>query len=79
VARKTQQEEPTFEEALEALEQIIAQMEKGGVPLAGLVESYQKASSLLARCKACLDQADMTVKKLGDDADAAPAQPGAGN
>lgn len=65
VAKKSsKQEEPGFEEALAGLENIVAAMERGDVPLAELVARYGQASALLARCRACLDEATLTVERL---------------
>lgn len=58
--------EPSFEEALSNLEAIVEAMEDGNVPLAELVQKYSEASSLLARCRSCLDEAAMTVEKLSN-------------
>ena len=62
--KKTKSQEPSFEEALAGLEGIVTAMERGDVPLADLVAKYEQASALLARCKACLGQAEMTVERL---------------
>ena len=62
--KKENPDELSFEKALENLETIVAAMEKGDVPLAELVAKYEEASKLLARCRACLDQAEMTVERL---------------
>ena len=61
---KKKPEEQTFEQALANLEAAVAAMEKGDVPLAELVSRYEEASKLLARCRDCLDQAQMTVERL---------------
>jgi exodeoxyribonuclease VII small subunit len=68
---KNKPETLPFEEALARLETIVAAMEKGDVPLAGLVSKYEDASKLLARCRECLDQAEMTVERLRSGAGAA--------
>lgn len=73
--KEQEQQQPTFEEALEGLESIVAAMEKGDVPLAELVARYEEASKLLARCRACLDQAAMTVERLRTDADGVKTEP----
>jgi exodeoxyribonuclease VII small subunit len=67
---KKKPEEQTFEQALANLEAAVAAMEKGDVPLAELVSRYEEASRLLARCRACLDQAQMTVERLRSGATA---------
>ncbi len=68
MAKKTHKaEEPSFEQALKGLEDIVAAMERGDVPLAELVAKYAEASALLARCRACLDDAALTVERLRSD------------
>jgi exodeoxyribonuclease VII small subunit len=62
--KKTQTSEPSFEQALEQLESLVSAMEKGDVPLAELVAKYEEASKLLARCRASLDNARMTIERL---------------
>ena len=60
-------EELPFEQALVGLESIVAAMEKGDIPLAELVAKYEEASKLLARCRKCLDDAEMTVRRLKEE------------
>ncbi len=56
--RTTQrQTEPSFEQALAELEELVAAMEEDQLPLEELVEHYEKGSKLLARCEAVLDSA----------------------
>jgi len=62
--KQSKQQEPSFEEALAGLEGIVVAMEQGDVPLAELVAKYEQASSLLTRCRSCLEQAEMTIERL---------------
>lgn len=73
--KKAQTPEPTFEQALEQLEGIVSTMEKGDVPLAELVAKYEEASKLLARCRACLDNAQMTIERLREGKGAVATEP----
>jgi exodeoxyribonuclease VII small subunit len=55
--KNTQTDEPaasSFEESLARLEAIVEAMEHEQLPLEELVDSYEKGSSLLARCEAIL-------------------------
>ncbi|HSH09777.1 MAG TPA: exodeoxyribonuclease VII small subunit [Oceanipulchritudo sp.] len=56
--------EPTFEEALEKLEGLVASMESGEVPLATLVEKFEEGSMLVKLCEERLRQAELKIEKL---------------
>ena len=53
-----------FEEALQALESIIAQIEQGQIGLEASMAAYQRGDQLVRRCKAVLDDAEQRVKTL---------------
>ena len=57
--------EPTFEENLQNLETIVAQMEQGEVPLEELTKNYADATALAKKCRDALTNAekafDLTV------------------
>jgi exodeoxyribonuclease VII small subunit len=57
-------QEPTFEEALEKLEALVASMESGEVPLATLVEKFEEGSKLVKTCEERLKQAELKIEKL---------------
>ena len=54
----------TFEEALKNLEAIIEELETGDVPLADLVDKYEKGTALLKTCNERLDEAELKIEKL---------------
>jgi exodeoxyribonuclease VII small subunit len=54
----------TFEEALKNLEAIIEELETGDVPLADLVDQYEKGTALLKTCNERLDEAELKIEKL---------------
>lgn len=54
----------SFEEALEALEGIVAQLEGGDVPLEKSIDIYTKGTQLKAHCEAKLKAAQAKVEKL---------------
>lgn len=56
--------EPSFEEALEKLESLVASMESGEVPLATLVEKFEDGSKLVKICEGRLKQAELKIEKL---------------
>ena len=56
--------ELTYEEAMERLETLAAEMEKGTIAIDQLASKLQEAQQLLAFCKDKLTKADEEVKKL---------------
>lgn len=56
--------EPAFEEALEKLEDLVASMESGDIPLAELVEKFEEGSKLVKVCEDRLKQAELRITKL---------------
>ena len=65
--------EVPFEEALERLERIVDDLERGELDLAASLASYEKGVALLARCQALLDGVDRSVALLtGVEEDGTP-------
>ena len=56
----------TYEEALGELEQLVAQMESGALPLEQLLSSYQRGAQLLSFCRGRLEAVEQQVKLLED-------------
>jgi len=58
-----------FEKALAELEQIVARLEKGDVPLDESISIYERGEALKAHCEGLLKSAEMKVEKvrLGQD------------
>lgn len=54
----------SFEEAMLELEQLVAQMEAGELPLEASVAAYKRGSELVKYCTAQLDRVDNQVKVL---------------
>lgn len=59
--------EPSFEEALSALDSLVKQLETGEAPLADLVKSYEKGQSLLRICRARLQDAESRVRVISEE------------
>ncbi|HKK18731.1 MAG TPA: exodeoxyribonuclease VII small subunit [Opitutales bacterium] len=55
---------PTFEEAVERLEELIEAMEDGSAPLTELVAKYEEGSKLLRECQSQLRAAELKIEKL---------------
>lgn len=54
----------SYEAALEELEQLVAQLEGGQLPLDQLLERYQRGAALLAFCRDRLEAVDKQIKVL---------------
>ena len=69
----------SFEDAMEELQQLVARMEAGDLPLEASVAAYQRGSELVKYCAAQLEKVDGQVKILeGDMLAPFAAQPEAG-
>ena len=63
-AMSKKNQEPEFEEALEKLENLVASMESGDIPLADLVEKFEEGSKLVKVCEDRLKKAELRIQKL---------------
>jgi len=57
----------SFEQAMAELEQLVAQMEAGELPLEASVAAYKRGSELVKFCALQLDKVDSQVKVLEGD------------
>jgi exodeoxyribonuclease VII small subunit len=57
----------SFEEAMVELEQLVARMEAGELPLEASVAAYKRGSELVKYCAAQLEKVDNQVKILEGD------------
>ncbi len=57
----------SFEEAMAELEQLVAQMESGELPLEESVAAYRRGAELVRFCGAQLERVDQQVKMLEGD------------
>ena len=55
---------PSYEAALQELEQLVAQLDAGQLPLDQLLVRYQRGAELLAFCRARLDAVENQIKVL---------------
>lgn len=67
--KKNPAEQPvaTFEEAMEELEQLVAKMESGDLPLEASLAAYQRGSELVKYCAAQLERVEKQIKVLEGD------------
>ncbi len=59
--------ELSFEAAYAELEELIAKLESGALPLAESVEVFERGRVLAERCQTLLDEAELRVNQLTDD------------
>jgi exodeoxyribonuclease VII small subunit len=57
----------SFEDAMTELEQLVARMEAGELPLEASVAAYRRGSELVKYCAGQLDKVDSQVKVLEGD------------
>jgi len=57
----------SFEESMAELEQLVAQMEAGELPLEASVAAYKRGSELVKYCSAQLERVEGQVKMLEGD------------
>ena len=55
-----------FEEALDQLRQIVAQLEQGNLPLEESIAMYERGARLAAICQQRLDEAELRVVQLSE-------------
>jgi exodeoxyribonuclease VII small subunit len=55
---------PSYEAALEELEQLVAQLDAGQLPLDQLLTRYQRGAELLAFCRTRLEAVEQQIKVL---------------
>lgn len=65
--KKSAPEPASFESAMAELEQLVAKMESGELPLEASVAAYQRGSELVQYCAAQLERVEKQVKVLEGD------------
>lgn len=62
--RKKEQQPESFEVALQQLEVIVQQLEKGELPLETALDAFKQGVALSQYCQTTLDNAEQTVAKM---------------
>jgi exodeoxyribonuclease VII small subunit len=62
-----------FEKAMQELEQIVAQLERGDVPLEKSIEIYERGDRLRRHCAELLARAELKVEVITQAADGNPS------
>lgn len=68
------QQNKTFEESMQRLEQIVRAMERGDVPLEESLKLFQEGTELVRSCNQLLENAQLQVKKIVTAPDGTPAE-----
>ena len=68
------QKNPTFEENMQRLEQIVRAMERGEVPLEESLRLFQEGTDLVRTCGKLLDEAQLQVNKIVVAEDGSPVE-----
>lgn len=64
--------EMSFEDAMAALEDVVAQLESGAVPLEASIALYERGAELRKHCEAKLAAAEEKVAQITQGADGQP-------
>ena len=64
----------TFEENMQRLEQIVRAMERGDVALEESLKLFWEGTELVRSCGKLLDEAELQVKKIATDANGDPVE-----
>lgn len=65
---------PTFEENMQRLEEIVRAMERGDVALEDSIKLFQEGTELVRNCGKLLDEAELQIKKITTAPDGAPTE-----
>lgn len=66
--------ELNFEQAMQRLDAIVKELEKGEVSLDGSMKLFEEGTALIRRCGGLLDQAEQQVLRLKKGPDEAPEE-----
>ena len=68
------QQNNTFEQSMQRLEQIVRAMERGDVALEESLKLFQEGTELVRSCGKLLDEAELQVKKIMTAPDGSPVE-----
>lgn len=63
---KKEEENTTFEQAIEELETIINRLEQGDVPLDDTIKLYERGAELKEYCEKKLKSAEIKIQKINE-------------
>lgn len=65
-------EDMSFEQAMDELERVVGQLERGDVPLEASIQLYERGAALKKRCETKLKEAEEKVAAITLDGDGQP-------
>ena len=68
------QQNKTFEQSMQRLEQIVRAMERGDVSLEESLKLFQEGTELVRSCGKLLDEAELQVKQIMTAPDGSPVE-----
>ncbi len=68
------QQNRTFEESMQRLEQIVRAMERGDVPLEESLKMFQEGTELVSNCGKLLENAQLQIKMIMTAPDGSPIE-----
>lgn len=69
MAKKTDPNKLTFEQAYQELENLVAELESGDLPLEESMETFARGQALAQRCSQLLEEAELKLVSLSQDAE----------
>ena len=69
---RAEAEGQSFETMMKRLEDLVARLEEGNLPLEDSIRSFEEGMALVRQCTAVLQQAEERIQKLTRDAAGAP-------
>lgn len=65
---------PSFEESINRLDEIVRSLEKGDAPLSESLKLFEEGTSLISNCDKLLSEAEQMVVKLKKGSDGEPME-----
>lgn len=62
----SKKERPSFEEALQRLEEIVSELEDESIPLEQSIELYEEGIELSKLCTKTLEEAELRIQKVAE-------------
>jgi exodeoxyribonuclease VII small subunit len=59
----------TFEEALQQIEELTAEIEQGKIGLESSIDKYEEGVGLIRRCREMLHQAELRIQRVNEQED----------
>lgn len=70
-----QENSPSFEARLARLEEIVALLDRGTLPIEQLLQLYEEAMHLIKSCRAYLEQAELRIVQIRSSVSPAEEEP----